>query len=149
MTLRNERPVSPLFASFVAEFTQRRPGLLALDEDQASASIVEGSPGFGSIEIHDDGNELTVVVGRFTHCHFQMYNEHGDERGQQSAAVADALKFIEDTLDGNVAFYGTQRRGGGCFGVGDPRGWLSRMLGPRYVRTWSGKVYDRDWTECS
>ena len=144
--MSTETPTA-LFESFVAAFTQRRPGLLTLDEGNGTASIAEGSPGFGPIEIQNDGSELTVAVGRFTHGHFEMFKEDGDEASQRDATVADTIKFIEEILDDRLACYGAHQGGGGCLRVGAPRGWLSRMLGARYATTWSGKVYDRDWKE--
>lgn len=134
-----------LFEAFVSEFTQRRPGLLVLDEAEGKASIAERAPGFGPIEIQDDGSELTVSVGRFTHCHFEMFEAEGDATRQREVAVTEAIDFVEEILDDRLACHGSHDGGGGCMQVGKPVGLLSRLLGPRFTYTWSGCIYDQRW----
>lgn len=140
-------PPSALFDAFVDAFNRRRPGLLVVPHGQGSASIPEGSPGFGTIDIQDDVSELTMHVGRFTHCHFELFAEDGDAASQRHATVSEAIEFIEAMLDDRLACYRSAGGGGGCFHVGVARSRLSRLLGPRYAYTWSGKIYDSRWNE--
>jgi len=100
-------------------------------------------PDVGSIEIHDDGDELTVVVGKFTHSHFGNYDE-GISEQERATRIGDALVgFFNDLFADRIEMYGSQKGGGGArLRERGERGILSRaFFGPRsYV--WSGPLGD-------
>ena len=50
----------------------------------------------GNIEIYDDGDEVTVVAGNFTHGHFSNYDDKlSDQEKAERIAEQDAC-FLED-----------------------------------------------------
>ena len=72
-------------------------------------------PEFGDVEIIDDGDELTVVLGKFTHSHFNCYEDNLSETDKSQKIVTELIKFLQDVFSDQVVFYGTQGVGGGCF----------------------------------
>jgi hypothetical protein len=98
-------------------------------------------PDVGDVEIHDDGNELTVVVGKFTHSHFANYDE-GIDDAERATRVVDALvEFLNDLFGDRIELYGSHESGGGTRHLSHgPRGVISRtfLRGQSYV--WSGPL---------
>jgi hypothetical protein len=86
-------------------------------------------PEVGDLVIQDDGDELTVYVGNFTHVHFDN--------------VDDTLAFLEDVFADRMEFFGSHLGGGGCRKrAGKPRGVVSKALLGRRTYVWSGPVED-------
>lgn len=98
-------------------------------------------PEVGNVEIHDDGDELTVVVGNFTHSHFANYDE-GIDDAERAERVVDALvEFLNDLFADQIELYGSREGGGGARRLSrGPRGAISRTFfgGQSYV--WSGPL---------
>ena len=98
-------------------------------------------PDVGDIEIHDEGDELTVVVGNFTHSHFANYDEGIDE-AERAKRIVDALvEFLNELFADQVELYGSHKGGGGARRLSrGPRGVISRTFfgGPSFV--WSGPL---------
>lgn len=99
-------------------------------------------PEFGDIAIYDDGNEITVFVGNFTHTHFPNYDEELSDSERAANIAEDVMEFLEDVFADRIEFYGSQSAMGGWrFRKDKPRGFLARALfGGRYV--WSGPLED-------
>src|SRR5262249_59340172 len=68
---------------------------------------------FGEIQIYDDGDELTVVAGNFTHGHFSNYDN--DLSAQQKADVItdSVVQFLEETFTDKIVFWGSHKGAGG------------------------------------
>ena len=94
----------------------------------------------GDIEIYDDGDELTAVLGNFTHCHFSNY-ENGLSLEQKAERIADdAAGFLVDLFANQIVVWGSHQGGGGFYRVGHGQG-LGKDL-ERYV--WSGPLNSAD-----
>ncbi len=97
-------------------------------------------PGIGAIEIHDEHDELTVIVGRVTHCHFSPHNYTGFTDDEMAVAlVEDTVSFLADLFSDKVVFWGAHGASGGTYRVGDTPGNIIEPWGPRYV--WSGEYH--------
>ncbi len=63
-------------------------------------------PAVGNLEIYDDGNELTLVAGNFTHGHFSNYDENLSVDQKESAIVDAVVSFLEDLFADRVVLWG-------------------------------------------
>lgn len=99
---------------------------------------------FGDIELYDDGDEVTIFFGRFTHSHFSNYDDIPlDEKEAQIAE--DVYDVLKSTFDDELEFWGSHQGSGGFRGVdyGSNRkqGILSRLFARGDSKTfyrWSG-----------
>jgi hypothetical protein len=94
-------------------------------------------PKVGDLQIYDDGDELTVVLGRFTHGHFSNYDERLTN-DQKAAEIAEAIvAFLEQLFADEVILWGSHEGGGGWCHAGIERdplpGWESEYV-------WSGPL---------
>ena len=69
-------------------------------------------PEVGPIEIYDDGDELTLVAGRFTHGHFSNYDDISLEE-KERAIAEDVASFLDRLFSDQVVLWGSQGEGGG------------------------------------
>jgi hypothetical protein len=124
-----------LIAKLKSRFPHR-PMRLGGDES-AAVTFVAAHTDFGDIEIHDDGHELTVVFGRFTHSHVGNYDE-GINESERAERIADqCVCLLDDVFAERVEFFGSHQEGGG-FG---PRGEIRRYVGPKGpLFVWSGPL---------
>jgi len=96
-------------------------------------------PAVGDVVVHDDGDEVTVECGNFTHTHFANYDD-GIDNAERAKRIADAvLGFLRDLFADQIELYGSHKSGGGWRRVS--RGPLEREStslfgGQSYV--WSG-----------
>jgi hypothetical protein len=72
-------------------------------------------PQVGDIQIHDDGSELTVVAGNFTHGHFANYDEDLSDDKKDEAIVEDVIEFLEALFADRVVLWGSHGGGGGWY----------------------------------
>ncbi|MGH7976345.1 MAG: hypothetical protein ACREC8_06750, partial [Limisphaerales bacterium] len=68
---------------------------------------------FGDIEIHDDGDEVTIYAGNFTHGHFSNYDENLSEEQKAEKISAEVVKLLKDVFADKVVFWGSHTAGGG------------------------------------
>ena len=94
-------------------------------------------PEVGNIEIHDDGDELTVYLGNFTHIHFSNYEEKLTEQQAANQIVEDAVTFLVELFQDRVVLWGSHKGGGGCYKRDQKSG---RKGTKEYV--WSGPLCD-------
>lgn len=71
-----------------------------------------------NIEIHDDGDELTLYLGKFTHLHISNYDDQLNEEQKAQEIVRDTVAFLSDVFDDEVVFWGSHRGGGGTYRLG-------------------------------
>ena len=72
-------------------------------------------PEVGDIEISDDGDEVTVVVGHFTHKHFDNYDTGLSEAEVAERIAQDVVSFLEDLFSDKIVLWGSHRGTGGCY----------------------------------
>jgi len=81
-------------------------------EGQSFIRFPSKSPYFGDIEIYEDAlNMYIVVVGKFTHAHFDVYEGSDDEK--ISEAMNDVIRFLEYLFTDQVICWGSHEGGGG------------------------------------
>ena len=71
------------------------------------------NPEFGDIEIHDDGDELTVYAGNFTHGHFSNYDEKLSKEQKAEQIAEDVVEFLKNLFADQIVFWGSHSGGGG------------------------------------
>jgi hypothetical protein len=89
----------------------------------------------GDIQIFDDGSEITLVAGHFTHGHFSDYDSKSADEAEERI-VGDVVAFLERLFADRIVLWGSHRGSGG---------WYDRdrqpspfVNGPLYV--WSGPL---------
>jgi len=73
-----------------------------LDKGKHLISIAPKHPDVGSIEIQDDDNEITVVVGNFTHWHVGCYEEELSETQKAESIAGDVAEFLQNLFDDKI-----------------------------------------------
>jgi hypothetical protein len=108
-------------------------GLHIQNEPQLCAIFPAVHPDVGDIEICDDGDEITVYAGNFTHGHFANYDDITED--QKAKLISEGVvEFLEAVFSDRVAFWGSHQGGGG---------WRRLDLAPHQVPAsgeyvWSG-----------
>jgi len=115
---------------------------LRLDPGGAPVAVFASiHPEVGNVEIFDDGDELTVVLGRFTHSHFANYDEGIDEAERGKRITEALVEFLNDLFEDRIELYGNHNGAGGARRLErGQRGLLSKAIfgGESYV--WSGPL---------
>jgi hypothetical protein len=96
----------------------------------------------GGVEIVDDGDEITVCVGNFTHVHFANYDS---SKGLDQAAkrvADDVVAFLIRLFSDHVVLWGSLSGRGGTYERGTKPSIFSFKRGQEYV--WSGPIDGRD-----
>jgi len=70
-------------------------------------------PEVGDIEIHDDGDELTVYAGNFTHGHFSNYDEKLPKEQKAEQITEDVVAFLNNLFADQIILWGSHSGGGG------------------------------------
>lgn len=116
---------------------------LASDEN-VIFRMPEASPDVGELLVWNDGDELTVGVGKISHHHFPTWDFEGvPEAEQMRRASARAIEWIEAIISDRVRFRVEYEGDRVCAGSwwstdqGDGGRWLQRTT--RVIEyTWSG-----------
>ena len=63
------------------------------------------APEVGDMVVYDDGDELTVAVGKIDHCHFETYcvDAH-TEKERQAVAAENAVQWVTAVMNEQVRF---------------------------------------------
>ena len=72
-------------------------------------------PEVGAVEIYDDGGELTIVAGNFTHGHFSNYDEGLSEEQWAKQIVDDVVRFLDDLFADQIILWGSHQASGGWY----------------------------------
>jgi hypothetical protein len=80
-------------------------------------------PDVGSIEIYDDGDELTVIAGNFTHGHFSNYDEKLSVQQKAEKITEAVVHFLEDLFADQIVLWGSHQGGGGWYKRGEDPAW--------------------------
>ena len=125
----------------IDQIPTRLPGVSFRAGNTPDAVVVfpAAHPDFGNVEIYDDGDELTVYVGNFTHSHFSNYSDASD--AEKAKEIVDStISFLSDIFKDHLVFWGSHNsRGGGLRRDELPNPGFSTK-GPLYV--WSGPCGD-------
>jgi len=66
----------------------------------------------GDVQISDDGDEITLIAGKFTHGHFSNYDEIPVEEREKMIAE-DVADFLDKLFSDQVVLWGSHEGGGG------------------------------------
>jgi len=100
------------------------------NDGQTIITFPAKNPEVGDLEIHDDGDEITLCLGTVTHVHIGNSDDQLSLEIREQKIADDVIKFIMDVFSENIEFYKTSW-GGGC----GPRG-----CGEGDIFVWSGPV---------
>src|SRR5262245_35291489 len=75
-------------------------------------------PDVGDIQIYDDGDELTLVAGNFTHGHFSNYDDNLSPEQKAEEITAQVVEFLEDLFADRIVLWGSHDRSGGWYNIG-------------------------------
>ena len=70
-------------------------------------------PEVGDIQIYDDGDEVTLVAGKFTHSHFSNYEDELSVEQKAERISEDVLSFLEALFADQIVLWGSHQGGGG------------------------------------
>jgi len=93
-------------------------------------------PQVGEIQIHDDGDEITLVAGNFTHGHFSSYDESLSREQKAEQIAGSVVDFLEELFADRIILWGSHRGGGGWKPVGENSGWEA----DEKLYVWSGPL---------
>jgi hypothetical protein len=95
-------------------------------------------PEVGDIVISDEGYELTLEAGRFTHSHFSNYDQKLSEAQRAERISDDIVQFLDDLFGDRIVLWGSHDSRGGWYPRDEPRSEFRRGDGQLYV--WSGPL---------
>lgn len=98
-------------------------------------------PDVGDLAIYDDGDEITVYLGKFTHVHFDHNDDEPSEAERSAKIVEKLIAFLDDVFADRIEFFGSHTGGGGYRVRGSrQRGVISRFFFGAKTYVWSGPV---------
>jgi hypothetical protein len=81
-------------------------------------AVIEGTCAeVGKIVIYDDGDEATVIVGNFTHGHFEGKKRPSEPKGSPSVIATEVSTFLTELFADRILMYGSKGGGGGWASV--------------------------------
>lgn len=99
----------------------------------------EKHPAVGSVEVHDEVEELTVYAGNFSHLHFSSYDNSLSKEEAAERIADDALAFLIKLFADKIVMWGSHSGRGGCYERdAGPSSTFSFKRGQEYV--WSGPI---------
>ena len=102
-------------------------------------SFPEKHPLVGSVEVHDDAEELTVYAGNFSHLHFSSYDSSLSKEQAAERIADDTLAFLIKLFADQIVMWGSHGGRGGCYErETGPSSIFSFNRGQEYV--WSGPI---------
>jgi hypothetical protein len=101
----------------------------------AIAVFAAAHPDVGDVQIFDDGSEVTLVAGHFTHGHFSDFDSKSPDEAEANI-VDDVVAFLERLFTDQVVLWGSHRGSGGWYNRDRAQSEFAK--GPRYV--WSGPL---------
>jgi hypothetical protein len=99
------------------------------------AVFAAAHPDVGDVEIFDDGGEVTLVAGNFTHGHFSDFDSKSVAEAEENI-VKNVIDFLDRLFADQVVLWGSHHGSGGWYNR--ERGQSALASGPRYV--WSGPL---------
>jgi len=100
-----------LIPKLIERFPDR--GLKVMETTQPFAIFPAIHKDVGDIEIYDDGDELTLVAGKFTHGHFYNYDDNLTEDQKTAKIGEEVVEFLDAVFADRVVFWGSHSGAGG------------------------------------
>ncbi len=129
-----------IFDSLIPKLQQRFPerGLEVTVAPETCAVFPAIHPEVGNLVISDEGYEVTLEAGNFTHSHFSNYDESLSEDQKAERIAEDVTQFLEELFADRIVFWGSHSVSGGWFPRGEQPSPLFRAHGKLFV--WSGPL---------
>ena len=124
---------------FIDGFRTRFPAVTADEQftDRLEVTVAAAVPEVGPLRIMLDGDEITIFVGDWTHCHFSVFMSAA---GAVTEVCTHALDFVADLLADRVVIWAYsengRRRRDGTYPLGAPPRWA---IGGAAQILWSGR----------
>ena len=106
------------------------------DEDGPMFVIPPKFEDYGTTYIQEDGDEITIYLGRFTHGHFSNYDNTLSDVEKEKEITEDVIDFLEDLFSDRVVAWGKNTGIGGWKRLSG--GTLKKSRFTKYY-TWSGR----------
>jgi hypothetical protein len=97
-------------------------------------------PAVGDLEIHDEGDELTVFIGSITHRHFCSQDPAASAQAQADQLASEVTEYLQQLFADRIEFFGNGFRGGARVRSDRRRSVISRLLLGRRSFVWSGPL---------
>ena len=111
-------------------------------QDEALVVIPAKHHSVGDLVIHDEGDELTVLLGSITHRHFCSQDSSASPEAQAEGIAFEVTTYLRQVFADEIEFYGTGGSGGATVRSDKRRGILSRLLLGKKSYVWSGPLSD-------
>src|SRR5437016_14055541 len=81
---------------------------------QAIATFPASQEAVGRVLVYDDGHEVTVLIEKITHGHFNPYDEKLEEEQRDKIATEDVVDFLKALFSDRVLLHASpdNHRGG-------------------------------------
>lgn len=120
------------------DFESCGEGFKSSDKDDVIATFLPIHQSWKPIVICDDGDEVTVFFGDFTHKHYGYYGEKTDPEVKALSVAVDVIEDMNLVFEDKLEFF-KFGGGGGCRTSGT-QGKLSKILFGRNGVVWSGSI---------
>lgn len=138
---------NPLSSALLPKLQGRFPGRpFTSDQDKQGVVVFPCEhPDVGDVEIRDDGDEVTVVLGNFTHTHIGCYDEGVTDSERVERICDSVIYLLEDLFADRIELYGSHVGAGG-FRRRDEnrRGLISKGISGTKSFVWSGPLSDSE-----
>jgi hypothetical protein len=135
---------TPLSRSLIPKLRARFPAVAMRVEPDAQSLVVfpPQHPAVGDVAIQDDGDELTLYLGGFSHIHFSNDDDTLCAEEKAEDIAHQVVQFLAKLFADQIEFYGSAAFAGGCRERGTTkRSAVSKfLLGRSWV--WSGPLDD-------
>ena len=129
-----------LFPRIQAQFGDRPMTIVGTRQVVFSAAHSE----VGDLTVQDDGDEVTLFLGRLTHCHIGNCDNGLTEVARQERISDEVLRFLEEIFADQVEFWGNHRGGSSRQRKAKPRSFLSKLMYGSRTYVWSGPLESGD-----
>jgi hypothetical protein len=92
-------------------------------------------PSVGDIQIFDDGDEITLIAGDFTHGHFNCWDNESFISEKAIRITNDVINFLDKLFADQIILWGSHKSGGGWRPI-DSESFEEDNSSEEYV--WSG-----------
>jgi hypothetical protein len=115
---------------------------LIVDRSKKQIVFAAAHPDVGDLDIRDDGSEITLIAGKFTHGHFSNYDDNLAAEEKSKQITDDVVVFLKEVFADQVVFWGSHKGGGGWYKRGKPIEWSKTGLlsKPEKEFVWSGPL---------
>ncbi len=109
--------------------------------DRPAVVFAAAHPEVGALEIYDEGEEIIVAIGKFTHTHFANYARGLAARERAERISEDVVAFLDQVFSDRIEFFGSHLGAGGYRQRRKrPRGFISKFVFGAKTYVWSGPL---------